>query len=77
MPDTIGAAEFKAKCLKLMDEVALSGKPLTVTKNGRPMVRVVPAERKRSVFGLHQGRMHIVGDIASPATDLEEWEVER
>jgi PHD/YefM family antitoxin component YafN of YafNO toxin-antitoxin module len=36
--DTAGAckaSEFKAKCLKLMDEVAQSGEPLVVTKNGR------------------------------------------
>jgi PHD/YefM family antitoxin component YafN of YafNO toxin-antitoxin module len=28
---TIKAAEFKARCLKLMDEVAASGEPLAIT----------------------------------------------
>ena len=34
---TIKASEFKAKCLKLMDEVADTGQPLVITKNGRPV----------------------------------------
>ena len=33
---TIKASEFKAKCLKLMDEVAETGEPVVITKNGRP-----------------------------------------
>src|SRR5919106_1575795 len=35
---TIKASEFKARCLKLTDEVAASGEPLVITKNGRPIV---------------------------------------
>ena len=33
--------EFKAKCLKIMDEVAKSGDRVVVTKRGVPMVVVV------------------------------------
>ncbi|MBV8196511.1 MAG: type II toxin-antitoxin system prevent-host-death family antitoxin [Candidatus Eremiobacteraeota bacterium] len=29
---TIGATEFKARCLELMDEVARTRQPLTITK---------------------------------------------
>ena len=36
---TIKASEFKAKCLKLMDEVAESGNEIVITKNGRPVSR--------------------------------------
>ena len=36
-PRTIKASEFKAKCLKLMDEVAESGEEIIITKNGRPV----------------------------------------
>ena len=35
-PRTIKASEFKAKCLKLMDEVAESGEEIVITKHGRP-----------------------------------------
>ena len=35
--DTIAAGKFKAKCLKLLDEVAESRQPLTITKHGKPV----------------------------------------
>jgi prevent-host-death family protein len=38
----ITASQFKARCLRLLDEVAESGEPLVVTKHGRPVARVVP-----------------------------------
>jgi prevent-host-death family protein len=40
----VPAGEFKQRCLALLDEVADSGVPLTVTKRGRPVARVVPIE---------------------------------
>jgi PIN domain nuclease of toxin-antitoxin system/antitoxin (DNA-binding transcriptional repressor) of toxin-antitoxin stability system len=56
-----------------MDEVARSGEPVTVTKRGKPVVRVVPAaKRPASVFGFRKGRMKIVGDIVAPL-DVE-WD---
>jgi prevent-host-death family protein len=39
----ITATEFKARCLRLLDEVADSGETLVVTKRGRPVVRVEPS----------------------------------
>ncbi len=39
---TIKASEFKAKCLRLMDEVAADGIPIVITKHGRPVTRLVP-----------------------------------
>jgi prevent-host-death family protein len=73
---TIKASEFKAKCLKLMDEVAESGQPLVVTKNGRPIAQLNPISREqRSIWGLHKGQIEILGDIVSPI-DVE-WEADR
>lgn len=43
---TIKASEFKAKCLKLMDEVAESGEEIVITKNGRPVSRLTPYRGK-------------------------------
>ena len=34
----IKASEFKAKCLALIDEVAGTGDPIVITKNGKPLV---------------------------------------
>ncbi len=70
---TIKASEFKAKCLKLMDEVAETGDELIVSKNGRPVARLVPYRRKpKSLFGIDKGKIEILGDIVEPL-DIE-WE---
>ena len=70
---TMKASEFKAKCLKLMDEVAEQGGQIVITKNGRPVSRLVPyRERPKSLFGIDRGRIEILGDIIEPI-DVE-WE---
>ena len=70
---TIKASEFKAKCLKLMDEIADSGAEIVITKNGRPVSRLVPFRKKpKSLFGIDRGRLEILGDIDEPL-DVE-WE---
>ena len=72
---TIKASEFKAKCLKLMDEVAESGEEIVITKNGRPVSRLIPyREKLKTLFGIDRGRIEILGDIISPI-DVE-WEAE-
>ncbi len=69
---SIKASEFKAKCLKLMDQVAETGETLVITKNGHPVAELRPImKRVDTLFGLHKGR--IKGDIISPL-DVE-WEV--
>lgn len=72
----IKASEFKTKCLKLMDEVADSGVEIVITKNGRPVSRLVPyRDEEPSMFGRDRGRIRILGDIISP---LEmDWDEER
>ena len=72
---TIKASEFKAKCLKLMDEVAESGEEVVITKNGRPVSRLVPYRANpKAPFGRDQGRIRVLGDIMAPI-DVE-WEAE-
>ena len=51
MERSISAAEFKAKCLALLDDVAAKKETLIVTKRGKPVARVVPAEEPRSLIG--------------------------
>ena len=72
---TIKASEFKAKCLNLMNEVAETGAEYVVTKNGRPVSRLVPYRKKpKSLFGIDRGRLEILGDIDAPL-DVE-WEAQ-
>jgi prevent-host-death family protein len=41
---TISAAEFKARCLTLMDDVNRTRETLVITKRGKPVARLVPAD---------------------------------
>ena len=73
---TIKASEFKAKCLRLIDEVAKTGKSLVITKHGKPIAQLGPAVvRPKTLAGAHAGQIHIHGDIIAPI-DVE-WEAER
>lgn len=64
---TYKASEFKAKCLKIIDQIAESGDDVVVTKRGIPMVKVSPIfERPKSMYGVDKGKIHILGDIVSP-----------
>ena len=66
-PRTIKASEFKAKCLKLMDEVAESGEEIVITKNGKAVAKLSPFRQKPEViFGIDRGIIQIHGDIVSP-----------
>lgn len=73
----IKAGEFKAKCLKLMDEVAATGEPLIVTKRGRPIVRLEPVaeEKTISIFEALKGSMSYDGDPDDLIAPLDlEWD---
>ena len=64
---TISAAEFKAKCLDLMDSVSETGAPIVVTKRGRPVAMLAPVRPSRNALrGIMKGRIRILGDIVSP-----------
>lgn len=47
----ITASQFKARCLRLLDEVAESGETLVITKHGRPVARVEPPLRPDDLRG--------------------------
>ncbi len=70
MDRKINAAAFKARCLALIDEVAESGEPITVTKCGKAKVRVVAVrEEPRTLIGATKGTFRIVGDIVGPIVE--------
>jgi prevent-host-death family protein len=47
----IPAGEFKAKCLALLDDVAVTRQEIVVTKRGRAVAKVVPVEKAPSLRG--------------------------
>jgi prevent-host-death family protein len=68
----IGAAAFKARCLTLLEDVRSTRQPLTITKRGKPMARLVPVDDGKDDFIGHlAGVFKIVGDIESPTEDWE------
>ncbi len=74
-PRTIPAGEFKNRCLALMDEVNETGEEIVITKHGKPVSRLVPAEEsKPQMWGRNRDQIRIVGDIMSPIVSAEEWE---
>jgi prevent-host-death family protein len=71
----IPASEFKANCLRLMDEVARRRTSLVITKRGKPVAKLVPiSEEPIDIFGRMAGTIKIVGDIIGPI-DVE-WEAD-
>ncbi len=75
----IGISEFKAKCSSILEKVRKTRKPIRITRFGRPIADVIPPSpgKRASWLGSMKGRGEILGDITSPATDPEEWEVLR
>ena len=72
MATTIPAGEFKANCLKLLDQVAEKREPLIITKHGKPVAKVVPISGQEDFIGSMRGSVLYMGDIISPI-DVE-WE---
>ncbi len=63
----VPAGEFKARCLKLMDEVRERGSEIVITKRGTAVARLVPvAEDARPVLGALKGSATITGDLVAP-----------
>jgi len=71
----IAAGQFKAQCLAIMDQVSKTGEPIVITKHGKPVAKLVPAEKQADdIFGYMAGKVKILGDIVGPITPLEDWE---
>lgn len=69
---TIGAGEFKARCLQLMDDVAERHTEIVITKYGKPVAKLVPVEEEvPDSFGAMAGTVEYRGDIVAP--DHESW----
>lgn len=66
-PKQVGAAEFKARCLDLMNEVERLGTEIVITKHRKPVARLVPMQsRSTGILGCLKGAIIREGDIVSP-----------
>jgi prevent-host-death family protein len=69
---TVSASRFKEQCLALLDNLDRDG--LLITKHGKPVARLLPAESDcAGLIGSMRGRIKIRGDIFS--TGLK-WDAE-
>ncbi len=73
---TVGAAEFKARCLRLIKRMNEDREPLTVTNRGRPVAIVSPLpeeSRSASIVGAMAGTVLAYDDPLAPAAHPSEW----
>jgi prevent-host-death family protein len=67
---TMAAAEFKAKCLALIDRVHEEGEPITITKRGRTVAQLIPAGHDDERPWLRvRGTLRKYDDPFAPAVD--------
>jgi len=74
---SVGAAEFKATCLDLMNRVRETGAEYVVTKHGEPVAKLVPytGARARPFFGSLKGT---VLELARPFDPVDgEYDLDR
>jgi prevent-host-death family protein len=74
---TIAAGKAKAQFLGLLGEVETKRECVTVTKNGRPVAKMVPLDLDEDPLKAFFIGGEILGDIMSPTAPLEDYEALR
>jgi prevent-host-death family protein len=74
----IAISKFKATCLAVLEDVRKTGRPVRVTRFGKPVAEVVPARaaKKGSWIGCMKGTGEVSDDIVGPIGAFDGWEVE-
>lgn len=68
------AGKFKDRCLKVLDEVAATRTPITITKRGKPVATVVPYTAQRTPASSLAGS--ILKERGSPFTTGDAWDAD-
>lgn len=73
--ETIGSFEAKTHFSALLEKVQ-QGKVFVVTKRGRPVAQLGPADRPGAQprFGSAKGRVWMAADFDAPLADMVEYE---
>jgi prevent-host-death family protein len=74
--DAMPISKFKAQCLSVMDRVRRTGRPVRVTRYGRPVADVVPAvpvQRESRALGFLRDATTITGDLSAPVAGVRDW----
>jgi prevent-host-death family protein len=68
------AGEFKARCLRVMEEVKKYRVPVVITKKGRAVAKLVPHDAPATdVFGCMAGTARIVGEVEASMFPEDAW----
>jgi prevent-host-death family protein len=76
---TMPISKFKATCLAALERVRRTGRPLRITRFGKPVADIVPAApepAREGWLGSMRGTAEIVGDITAPSSELVDWEAQ-
>ena len=80
MSKVVGAAEFKAKCLNLIDQMRSDDESIVITKRGKPVAVLSPARDtggRKSIIGAMKGSVLRYDDPLAPAVEPEDWDALR
>jgi antitoxin (DNA-binding transcriptional repressor) of toxin-antitoxin stability system len=75
--DEIAVSKFKATCLAALDRVRRTGRPLRVTRFGKPLAEVVPPRARATGpewLGAMKDRGRVRGDLVSAVSDAADWD---
>ena len=75
----INAAEFRAKCFKILDQVEKTHQEVVITKRGKPVAKLVRIEQesdKDPLLGALAGLGRTFGDLTEPVSDHNDWEID-
>jgi len=73
-------SKFKATCLAALERVRRTGRPLRITRFGKPIADIVPPAPEAvdpTWLGAMRGTAKIVGDITAPTSELASWDALR
>jgi prevent-host-death family protein len=74
--EAMPVSKFKATCLAVLQRVKRSGRPVLLTRFGKPLAEVVPVRPSTAPqdwLGSMRGRGTTEGDLTKPATSPEAW----
>ena len=61
-------------CLAVMDEVQAKQETVLITKQGKPVAKLVPVGKETNdIYNFLAGKGAIVGDVVAPAISLDQW----
>jgi prevent-host-death family protein len=75
----VNAAEFRANCFKMLDQVTLTHREVIITKRGKPVAKLVHFAQqndKDPLLGSMEGMVETIGNLTEPVIEHEAWELD-